>query len=563
MKKRSRWLVVFVVAAIIIVGGVFYLLKSGATVQEIAELATQGGEFPLREPMRPSREGNRVLIFAFDGIGADQFYRAIDDGKTPRLLGLLGSGRPGGIFEHGYAVPNALTILPSTTMAAWSSIFTGEPPAETGVTGNEWFAREERKFYAPAPVSVTENKHALKMLTDGLVGNAIRVPTMYETLDVRAFVSLAPVYRGADLFTTPEPVALADLFGAVAKGIASDDTVSQEAYQQVDEEAIDTLLEEFDKHGIPSLQVVYFPGIDLYSHVEDRPLEMQAKYLQEILDPAIGRVLDAYEKAGALDDTYVVFISDHGHTPVLNDDLHALGTEGEDEPPALLARLGFRVRPFVLEPDEVEQDYQATVAYQGAMAYIYLADRSACPESGQVCDWDRPPRLEEDVLAVARAFYQVNRTGEPIPQLKDTIDLIFAREPKPVGENAPSFQVFDGQKLVPVAAYLKEHPRPDLVQLEERLQGLASGPYGHHAGDVLLLARSGIERPIEERFYFSNLYRSWHGSPTLQDSRIPLLVIRKNDSGERIQGLVQKVVGASPSQLHFAPLVKTLLQEGE
>ena len=55
MTKRSRWLVVFVVAAIIIVGGVFYLLKSGATVQEIAELATQGGEFPLREPMRPSR----------------------------------------------------------------------------------------------------------------------------------------------------------------------------------------------------------------------------------------------------------------------------------------------------------------------------------------------------------------------------------------------------------------------------------------------------------------------------------------------------------------------------
>jgi tetratricopeptide (TPR) repeat protein len=213
-----------------------------------------------------------------------------------------------------------------------------------------------------------------------------------------------------------------------------------------------------------------------------------------------------------------------------------------------------------LEPEDEEQDYQATVAYQGAMAYIYLADRSTCPQPGQRCDWRRAPRLEEDVLEVARAFHHVNETGEPIPQLAGTLDLIFAREPKPVGEAAGPFKVFDGQKLVPVAEYLQKHPRQDLLRLEERLEGLAAGPHGHRAGDILLLARSGVERPVEERFYFSNVYRSWHGSPTSQDSRIPLLVARKNDSGDRIHKLVQKVVGANPSQLHFVPLMKELMK---
>lgn len=559
MTKQSRWIIVLASAAAIIAGGVFYLYKSSRTVQEVAELAARGGEFQLREELRPNKGGARVLVFAFDGIGAEQFYTAIRDGATPRLQSLLGKAGQEGVFAHGYAVPDALSILPSTTMAAWASVYTGQPPAQTGVPGNEWFAREEAKFYAPAPVTVTDAEHALKMLTDGLVGKAIRVPTLYEIVDVRSFVSLASVYRGADLFTTPEPVTLADLFAATAKGVVGEDTVSQEAYRQVDEEAIDTVLEEFDKYGVPDLQVVYFPGVDLYSHVDDHPLESQMKYLQEVLDPAIGRVLDAYDKAGALDQTFVLCVADHGHTPVLDDDLHSLGTEGEDEPPAVLSKLGFRLRPFTLEPEAGEQDFQATVAYQGAMAYIYLADRSSCTEPGKRCDWRRPPRFEEDVMEVARAFYKVNETGDPVPQLKGTLDLIFAREPKPVGEDAVAYKVFDGQKLVTIAEYLRKNPRKDLLKLEERLKGLAAGPYGHRAGDVLLLTKSGLERPVEERFYFSDIYRSWHGSPTYQDSHIPLVVIRRNDSGEKIKSIVQKVVGSDPSQLDFVPLVKTLL----
>ena len=68
--------------------------------------------------------------------------------------------------------------------------------------------------------------------------------------------------------------------------------------------------------------------------------------------------------------------------------------------------MGFRLRKFVLHPAESEQDYQGVVAYQGTMAYIYLADRSTCPAKGNRCDWQRPPRLEADVMPVIRAFYK-------------------------------------------------------------------------------------------------------------------------------------------------------------
>ena len=162
-------------------------------------------------------------------------------------------------------------------------------------------------------------------------------------------------------------------------------------------------------------------------------------------------------------------------------------------------------------------------------------------------------------MPVVRAFYKVNTTGDPIPQLKGVLDLIFAREPRPPGQPALPFRIFDGKKLVPIATYLARHPRPDLPQLETRMRWLSAGPYGHRAGDVLLLARSGLERPLEERFYFSGPYHSWHGSPTMQDSHIPFILARKGDNGERLRSIVTAIRGRFPSQLDFVPLVQALL----
>jgi len=338
-----------------------------------------------------------------------------------------------------------------------------------------------------------------------------------------------------------------------------------EVYRDLDHESVDAVLDAVDDHGVPDIQTVYFPGIDLYTHVVPDPLEEQRRYLAEVLDADIGRVLDRWEQEGALAETYVVFTADHGHTPVLPDDRHSLFVGEEDEPTHVLEELGFRLHGHEAG-DLDDATFQAAVAYQGAFAYVYLADRSTCADEDERCDWTKGPRLEEDVLPVAHAFWDANESGAHVPELAGTLELVLARDPRPVGEDALPFQIYDGERLVPIADYLRAHPIPELLAFEARLADLAAGPHGHRAGDVLLFAKTGMHRPIEERFYFSGEYHSWHGSPFEQDSHVPLIVAQPRSSAAEIRRRVDasmpaRFEGGWSSQLDFTPMVRALLLE--
>ena len=91
-----------------------------------------------------------ILVLALDGVGRDILYESLRKGEMPELARLLG-GSAAGKFPHAYLDESLISTLPSTTMAAWVTTFTGVGPAYHGVTGNEFFIREERRFAAPAP----------------------------------------------------------------------------------------------------------------------------------------------------------------------------------------------------------------------------------------------------------------------------------------------------------------------------------------------------------------------------------------------------------------------------
>src|SRR5271156_5191307 len=525
---------------------------------ELKIVVNRGEKQVKREP-RPVEPGPYVLIFAFDGAGYDQLMTAINSGKAPAMAGMLGKDEGGGLYEHAYSVPNAVSILPSTTVAAWSAIFTGAPPAQNGVPGNEWFVREEMKFYAPVPVSVEEMDDNRAMLIDNFVGRQLKVPTLFQQAGVRSAVSMNMIYRGADYFTLIDPTSMVELFTEFVSGKTKHSSGKRDIYQQMDEDSVPKLLDSMKAHGVPNIQVVYFPGIDLYTHLAPDPLPMETAYLENVTDPLVAKVLDAYRDYGILDQTYIVVIADHGHTPVLKDPRHALGANSSDGPDAVVEAAGFGPRKPVLNSGKDEPDYQAAFAYQGAIAYVYLADRSTCPNPGMTCDWKRPPRYKEDVLPVARAFYYANKKGHPVQLMKDTLDLVFARVPTPPGQLTHEYDIFDGHRLVPIWLYLLMHPRPDLIQLNRRMRWLSAGPYGNRAGDVLLLSKSGLDRQIQDRYYFSAPYHSWHGSASIQDSHIPLIVARKGYPGARLKELVDGIGGSEPSQLALVPIVRSLL----
>ena len=263
---------------------------------------------------------------------------------------------------------------------------------------------------------------------------------------MKSSVSLNPIYRRADYFTVVDPISMVALYTEfIARGGGENSPEEMEMYEDLDKKSVPKLLDGIEDHGISKIQVVYFPGIDLYTHLASDPLPMEVDYLERITDPLVGQVLAYYQKLGILDQTFVMIIADHGHTPVLRDPKHALGANTNDGPDAALKAAGFRPRELVLNPGPNEQDYQSAIAYQGAIAYVYLANRSICP-SGHTCDWKRPPRCEQDVLAV-RAFYSSNKTGSN-RWMKGTIDLVFARV-RADGHQQSSSR-FSTDELVPI-----------------------------------------------------------------------------------------------------------------
>lgn len=527
----------------------------------VGKLIAHGGTEQLKPVVAtPPPQAPHVLIFALDGVGYDQFSEATRPGASPNVDAILGKPVGDGVYAHGYSIPNAVSVLPSTTIDAWTATFTGAPPAFNGITGNEWFQRETMTFYAPAPVSLPKTSgQTVQVYSEDLIGKQIKVRTLFEKVKGPSFVSLNGVYRGASVFTSVDVTAFGALASSYLESEIGDDIAAQQsAYAKMDLGSVALIVDAIEKHGVPAVQVAYFPGIDLYTHIATNPLHDQVDYFKTVINPSIGQIIEEYRKQGALDNTFIIFVSDHGHTPVLKDEVHALGAKPTGRAAHVLTRMGFRLRP--LEVDTRVNDYTATLAYQGAIAYVYLANRAICPQ-GQKCDWSKPPRFKRDVMAVARAFYQANRTGDRAHGLQGAIDLIFARKPRPTGTDALPYEIFDGHKLEPIEQYLKAHPRPDFIQLERRMRWLSAGPWGNHAGDVLLLSKSGLNRPIEDRYYFSRPYNSWHGSPSIQDSHITFAIANAKSSGMALKDVIAQIGDSEPSQLDLTPLVLKLLKQ--
>ncbi len=532
----------------------------------MAKTVTTGGERPVLHPVvttakAPPAVGSRVIVFCLDGAGYPQLMEAIRSGKVPHIAALLGKEKGNGVFEHGYSTPGVLSVLPSSTVADWAATFTGKPPAQNGVPGDEWFDRQHRRFYAPVPITVTDTGDFSGMLDNDLVGKQLKVPTLYEQLKRRSYVSMLMIYRGATLFTTVPPTTFAGIVGNLVGGKLAGETALESISKSLDLASTTKLLQAIDEHGLARLQVVYFPGIDLFTHASPDPLKAQVGYIEDYTDKAVGQVLEAYRKLNALSNTYVILVADHGHTPTLNDDRHRLGPDDKGSPFAILGAAGFRVRKPSLTLSQSEQDYQAVIASQGFMAYVYLADRSTCEAAGQTCDWSQPPRFRQDTMKAVRALYAENQSGRPIPQGKGTIDLIFAREAAERDEEAEPFKVFDGRRLVSIHRYLEKNPRPDLADLEERMNWLGDGPYGGRAGDIVILAKASSTIPIQDRYYFATTtHYSWHGSPDMSDSNVPLILALDGGSGAVMQDIIENVShGDTLSQMDLTPLVLALI----
>jgi Type I phosphodiesterase / nucleotide pyrophosphatase len=547
------------------------VLCGGCAAVHVAQLLGTGDSRQLRERPKgaPERSAGRpsILFVEIDGVDRALLYDMLRAGELPSLARLLGGS--GSTFPHAYFDPAIVSTLPSSTMVAWATALTGVPPARHGIAGNEFFIRETLQFAAPVPVSIDDSSPVLACYTDDYVDRLRLAPSVWERMrgddpDVLVWVAMQHFHPGADRLLLTDRNVIAKAFEAfveeqVAEKVA--DTHSRAVYEDLDEEVVDVVTDELRTGVVPDVLAVYLSGTDSYAHVADEgPDPARRTYLREVIDPLVARLATRLDERDALANRWVVLTSDHGHSEVLRDDRHALSMAGDHEPPALLAKAGFRVRPFKLDVPR-DADFQAVLAYEGAMAYLYVADRATCGTPGRACDWMRPPRYREDVLAAADAFYTNNRDGRMVPELRATLDMVLVRRPRPVAEQDLPFEVYvGGGRSVPVAAYLRAHPHPTYVDLDARLHDLAVGPHGERAGDVVLIAHNGDRTRPEDRYYFASLYRSWHGSPARKDSEIPLIVAHPALPAATVAEVVRRTIGGHPRQQAITDVLLALRQ---
>ena len=543
-------------AALFVVAG----LSGCAATVKTAQLLLTDTERTIRkrpEGAAQSSPGHPAILFlAFDGVNRDLLYDMLKKGELPKLTDLLaGEGEK---FPHAYFDQTLVSTMPSSTMAAWTSVITGTPPSVHGVTGNEFFIREEQRLAVPAPVSFNDSKPTIEIYTGEYLNKLVKVPTVYERMrerepDILIWVAIHQLYTGADrlLFATRTVMAHAleeGLIKVEKTATLQGDPPSRSVFEMLDKDVVTKVDHALDGDGpVPDVLTVYLSGTDLYAHIaEEGPDLARRAYLKEVADPALGELANKLRERNALADRWVVLTSDHGHTPVRHDEKHALWTQEDDSPPGLMKKAGYRVRPFE-EKVDAKTSFDAVLAEGGATAYVYVADRRTCPGPTDVCDWKKAPRYTEDVLPLAEAFYRNNQDGSLAPRLKDTLDLILTRKPRPYAEEDLPFEVYVGNgQTVPVAGYLQEHPHPTYIELETRLKDLAAGVRGERAGDIMLIAHNGDQDLPDNRYYFAGVYRSWHGSPSRQDSEVPLIVANPKLTSEQIRERVVPVLGPSP-----------------
>ncbi|MES1939385.1 AP superfamily protein [Salinisphaera sp. T5B8] len=538
---------------------------------QAAQFWVAGEQVALRETdadeRPPANAAPKLLVVAIDGIDRHLLYDMLRAGELPEMARLLGDDG-NQQFAHAWFQDSIVSVLPSSTAVSWATTVTGATPAEHGVAGNEYFIRATGEYAAPVPVTIHDATPVFEIYTDGYANDLLEVPTIYQRLretdpGVRIWVGMHQFYAGADRLILTDRTAMLDAFQSLfAEHVAGQLTGEQSLslFEELDAEVIENMDDLIEDELAADVITIYLPGLDHYAHIHDADPDVSRRdYLKKGLEPMMADLRESLAEAGELDDRYIVITSDHGHTGVLHDDAHSLSTDGEGEPPNLLEAAGFTLRPYELAIDD-DVFFDAVIAYQGALAYVYVADRTTCATRDAPCDWTRPARAE-DIETAAEAFYRNNEDGLLVPELRGTLDMILVRTAASDSDAEQVFEVYTGHgRTQPIAAYLAAHPHPSYVDMPQRLHDLTVGRHGDRAGDLILVAHNGDRDDPAQRYYFAPLYHSWHGSPSARDSDLPLIVARHGDNRAAIGRIVRSALAGGHDQRRIADVLMRLRQ---
>jgi predicted AlkP superfamily pyrophosphatase or phosphodiesterase len=283
---------------------------------------------------RHNREAKRVLVISLDGLDWRYVSSSPPTVRIPTLRRLMAEG----------VSSSVVSIYPSVTYPAHTSIVTGAYPARHGIYINEIF-----------------DPNTLQNRDWNWFARAIQVETLWQAAARRklstAMISW-PVATGVGDYNVPEILKIGGSFpetlalikvNARPQGLVEEiERADAQLYARVNKDEQDDMRTRFAEYVIekkrPQVTLVHLFDLDHFQH-DAGPFTPEANAILEKTDAYVARILAAAERARTLEETAVFIVSDHGFAPV-NKQIH---------PGVLLARVG------LLKVEE-ERDAQSGVA---------------------------------------------------------------------------------------------------------------------------------------------------------------------------------------------------------
>lgn len=243
--------------------------------------------FGLDLSLDGATDADGAIVFIVDGVHADIFKEMLEAGELPAIDKYF--------VRRGLYAPRVVANVPSVTLANLTSITTGKFPGHHGVTGINWFDRNQliwRDYATIAQKNTLDCDYTAK--------------TIYEHFPERTTVSVFfQPHRGTTKFienwTSAGPPYFFGWYEFVDRLTLSRFSLVAEIARQ--------------RAEWPAVTAVYLlaPDFAAYGHGAS-----SAEYRDALrhTDRQIGRVLGDVERAGLLDNLHIAFVSDHGMVDV-------------------------------------------------------------------------------------------------------------------------------------------------------------------------------------------------------------------------------------------------------
>lgn len=305
---------------------------------------------PAREPEKnvPTKH---VILVSVDGLMPGAYLDPDAHGLTVPTLRAMKAG--------GAHATHMLSVFPSVTYPAHTSMVTGTTPMHHGVVGNRLFDPLESNkggwFWYSEDIKVPTLWDAARA-----AGRKTALINWPVTVGAQADAIVPEYWRAG----TREDVKL-------AKAISTRGLLDQVAARFPDFWQHFTPPDVQDKASIdiaihllqtspPELMLIHMWMVDEYQH-RDGPWSQTGNQRIEEADRQLGRLIEAAKRAGIWERTTLYVVSDHGFLPI-----------------SRRIRLGTRLRERGLvtmnESDDKVTAWRAGVLADGGMAYVYLQD---------------------------------------------------------------------------------------------------------------------------------------------------------------------------------------------